>query len=314
MEEVAMTGNLPHILLIVFVIVITSPLGLAMVKLSVLFFYMRIFDRKMRMYCWIVMGGVFVWFVATTMANIFICTPVRAQFDLAVAKPDSCGDQLPIFKSITIINLLTDIVIMIMPMKTIWSLNMRATEKIGLMMSFLLLFGVVIVGIVRYHYLSTVDLRTNITGTMPLSLFTTIIELNLGIVCVSIPMLRPLYTRYRAKFSASKLSDEAQRSDLQTYGGGKSKNRSGKTSRRRAGPAVDITLATFYDGAQKDEYGVGGVSEAAVEAGSSHSAGSGGESERNLTRGAAQSSKQAFDGRQAGGAIEVHKKWEIRRD
>ncbi|KAL8340740.1 hypothetical protein RB601_006712 [Gaeumannomyces tritici] len=322
MAEVVPTGNLPHMLLIVFLVVFVSITSLAASKLSMLFFYLRIFDRKMRLWCWAVMGFVVVWAVAILMTNVFMCTPISAQWDLRLAAVAKCGDALPLYKTIVISSLLTDIIIMMMPMKTIWGLNMRTTEKLGLMMSFLLLFGVVIVGCIRYYYVSKVDLAANITRDMPLSLFTTNIELSLGIICVSIPMLRPLYTRYRAKHSASKLSDQAQRSDLQTYGGGGGggggggKDPSGKNSRNRVGPAADITLTTFYDSAPKDEYGVGGVSESAIEAGSNHSvAGSGGESERNLTSDATQyHTKEASNRRNTGLAIEVHKQWEIRRD
>ncbi|KAL8400717.1 hypothetical protein RB594_000933 [Gaeumannomyces avenae] len=317
MAEVVPTGNLQHMLLIVFILIFCSITSLAASKLSMLFFYLRIFDRTMRLWCWAVIGFVVVWAVVILMTNVFMCTPISAQWDLSLAAVSKCGDALPFYKTIVITGLLTDIVIMLMPMKTIWGLNMRMTEKLGVMMSFLLLFGVVIVGCIRYYYVSRIDLVANITRDMPLSLFTTDIELSLGIVCVSIPMLRPLYTRYRAKHSASKLDDQAQRSDLQTYGGGGGGGgSSSKNSRNRAGPATDITLTTFYESAPKDEYGVGGVSESAIEAGSNHSvAGSGGESERNLTSDATRHhTQEAPNHRNTGLAIEVHKQWEIRRD
>lgn len=46
-------------------------------------------------------------------------------------------------------------------------------------------------------------MRGDITGSMPIALFLTCIEPNLGILCVSIPMLRPIYTRYRSKYSST---------------------------------------------------------------------------------------------------------------
>jgi hypothetical protein len=46
-------------------------------------------------------------------------------------------------------------------------------------------------------------MRGDISGTMPIALFLTCIEPNFGILCVSIPMLRPIYTRYRAKYSST---------------------------------------------------------------------------------------------------------------
>lgn len=90
-----------------------------------LFFYMRVFKDRMRPYCWITMGLVFVWSWAVFLANLLICTPIRAQFDLAVAKPDSCGNQVPIFQALIIVDILTDIIIMILPMSTLFFLLWR---------------------------------------------------------------------------------------------------------------------------------------------------------------------------------------------
>ncbi|KLU88030.1 integral membrane protein [Magnaporthiopsis poae ATCC 64411] len=316
--EVAMLGNLPHILLMTFVIFPTTVLSLALTKFSILFFYMRVFKDRMRLYCWVTMGLVFAWSWAVFLSNLFICTPIRAQFDLTVAKPDSCGNQVPILQASIIVNILTDIVIMIPPMKTIWSLNMRRPEKLGLMMSFMMLIGVVVVGIVRIHYASAVDVRKDLTATMPISAFAMCIELNLAIICVSIPMLRPLYMRYRTKCSASKLSEEeAQHSAGAGGSSSYGKERYSKRSRSRAaGPAVDITLNTLFAGDQhKDDYGVGGVSNTIVEVGSAHSVGSGQESERVLTGNAGVSPGHlGHDGGHSVGAIGVHKMWEIRRE
>lgn len=69
------------------------------------------------------------------------------------------------------------------------------------------LTSVIVVGAVRVHYVSSTDLRGDTTGTMPLSLLLICIEPNFGILCVNIPMLRPLYSRWRAKHSSSQLTD-----------------------------------------------------------------------------------------------------------
>lgn len=66
----------------------------------------------------------------------------------------------------------------------------------------------VVVGAVRVHYVSTTDMRGDVSGTMPVALFLTCIEPNFGILCVSIPMLRPIYTRYRAKYSSTLASGD----------------------------------------------------------------------------------------------------------
>lgn len=50
-------------------------------------------------------------------------------------------------------------------------------------------------------------MQANLTGTIELTVFLAVLELCIGIVSISLPMLRPFYLRWRAKHSSSKLSD-----------------------------------------------------------------------------------------------------------
>lgn len=59
----------------------------------------------------------------------------------------------------------------------------------------------------RLVYISSVDLNSNITGTMPTTVFLFILEPNLAILCVSIPMLRPFYILYKKRVGGSRLDE-----------------------------------------------------------------------------------------------------------
>jgi hypothetical protein len=110
---------------------------------------------------------------------------------------------------------------------------------------------------------------------MPLSLLTTTLEPNFAILCVSIPMLRPIYTKYRARYGSSrgatKLSDNAPATI-----GGSGAPRSGKQNSRPGKGGNDIAMYTFSDGRDKQAY------HSNIEAGSAQSLESG-ESEQKLT-------------------------------
>lgn len=70
--------------------------------------------------------------------------------------------------------------------------------------------------------MDSLDLATNLTGTMVYADFLSVFEPNLGILCVSLPMLGPIYARYirRGPSSAnSKLSGgHASSGALRTFG------------------------------------------------------------------------------------------------
>ena len=87
---------------------------------------------------------------------------------------------------------------------------------------------------------------SNLTGTMPVSVFLSAFEPNLSMICASLPMLRPFYSRYRAQNSSAKLSEGSDR-----FGSGmKNSNPSGghsKNSGRNKMGINDPTLITMDD-------------------------------------------------------------------
>lgn len=69
------------------------------------------------------------------------------------------------------------------------------------------MYRCVVCAIFRLIHISTVDLVNNITGTMPTTIFLFILEPNLAILCVSIPMLRPFFAAYKKRIGGSKLRE-----------------------------------------------------------------------------------------------------------
>lgn len=106
---------------------------LAATKASVLFFYLRVFvtpwvQRASRF----LLGFVGAWMLAYMFACVFICTPVSAQW----TGKGVCGAYIPLIQSLIATNALGDVVIMALPMHSVWTLKMRKTDKIGITASF----------------------------------------------------------------------------------------------------------------------------------------------------------------------------------
>ncbi len=89
----------------------------------------------------------------------------------------------------------------------------------------------------------------NVTKTLPTIMFLLVLEPNLGILCVSIPMLRPLYSIYRKRSGGSRLKDVT---DERTagYGSNRSGQKSGVGTTSNAGGVVGNTstweMEDFY--------------------------------------------------------------------
>ncbi|KAI9170702.1 hypothetical protein HJFPF1_00172 [Paramyrothecium foliicola] len=196
--------NVPRILELTFGMQVLYVILLAAVKASMLCLFLRVFVTEfVQRASKILLGFVLAWAIAYLCACVFLCTPISGQW----TGQGKCGAYMPMIQSLITTNAVGDLVIMAIPMHSVWKLQMRSTEKLGIMATFALGLACVVCAIFRLIYISSVDLNKNITGTMPTTIFLFILEPNLAILCVSIPMLRPFYAKYRKRMGGSKLNE-----------------------------------------------------------------------------------------------------------
>lgn len=68
------------------------------------------------------------WACATVFGSIFQCVPIRSQWDTSIQ--GKCIDYGTFVLTMGIINIITDFVILAIPIPAVWSLNMKRTKKI----------------------------------------------------------------------------------------------------------------------------------------------------------------------------------------
>ena len=137
-----------------------------------------------------------------------------------------CMDQIVVSKGLVMTNVVTDLFIVILPISTVWNLQMRRTEKLAIISCFALGLAYVssltetirgsktnkimsrccIIGIVRFWQLSVVKISENMTGTSLTTYTLCTLDLLLAGLCINIPMLQPFYLRFRSKYKNSQLS------------------------------------------------------------------------------------------------------------
>ncbi|KAI9162923.1 Satratoxin biosynthesis SC19 cluster protein [Paramyrothecium foliicola] len=203
--------NFPTYMQIILSFQLLYTLALTFVKCSILMFYRRIFvSGKMQKLTWLTIGIVVLWWISHSLAMLFICHPVAFWWDLTI-EGGYCLDQVPIYVSLIITNIITDLIIMALPMVTIWELNMKTTEKFALTAAFAL--GIASVGIAIWRLVTVfqVNIAANATGSLELASFLCTLETVLALLCVNIPLLRPLYRRFIVRKSSSRLDESSSR-------------------------------------------------------------------------------------------------------
>jgi hypothetical protein len=109
---------------------------LACLKLSQLCLYSRVFSLHLRYWIWLGTGVVIMWAIAFTFSFIFLCSPIKQQWSLE--RLGHCIDQILVLKSLILTNIFTDVFIFVLPIRSVWKLQMRKTEKVAVISCFAL--------------------------------------------------------------------------------------------------------------------------------------------------------------------------------
>lgn len=98
-------------------------------------FFLRVFPTTfMQLSSKLALGFVAMWVIAFLCACIFLCNPISAQWD----GDGHCGAYMPMILSLIATNAVGDLIIMALPMHSIWSLQTRKADKIGITSCFAL--------------------------------------------------------------------------------------------------------------------------------------------------------------------------------
>lgn len=105
-------------------------LSLSCTKLSILCLYLRIFPfRWIAWSSYATMSIIVAWTVATILAGCLICRPFAFNWDKTIPG-GYCGNQVTSFTVTGVINLVTDVVVLALPMQPLYQLQMATYKKV----------------------------------------------------------------------------------------------------------------------------------------------------------------------------------------
>lgn len=109
---------------------------MACAKASMLLFYTRLFgiSRPFRYTCYTLMALVTGYCTAMILANIFQCRPIHAGWDFFY--PGHCASLQNITVATGVLNILSDVAIVIVPIPVILKLQLRPAKMFGLLAIF----------------------------------------------------------------------------------------------------------------------------------------------------------------------------------
>ncbi|KAL5606305.1 hypothetical protein BROUX41_002720 [Berkeleyomyces rouxiae] len=170
------------------IVLYTAALGI--VKTAILLQYLRIFTGKLRKVTIICMILIGMWSTAILLVIIFPCRPVRLFWDKSV--DGYCIPDLPLWYINAGCNILTDLIITILPIRTLWKLQLPRSQRLSLIAVFALGFFTCAISLIRVFALSigADPSYKNINAAI-----WSCAEVSCALITSSLPTLRPILYR-----------------------------------------------------------------------------------------------------------------------
>ncbi|KAI1196927.1 hypothetical protein F5X97DRAFT_303928 [Nemania serpens] len=173
-------------------------------KLSILLFYRRLFERGSQWFhirlgfaAFFTIGYLLaIWSVAAAL-----CQPTEFFWTQFLGAKGKCLDINASFLSLTVLNLVADLLVLVVPIPEIMALKMTTKKKLGVCGVMLLGGLVCVVSAVRIWAFYRFTVEVDITWVQADVFLLSSVEPGFGIVSACLPSLRPLYRRARAKLT-----------------------------------------------------------------------------------------------------------------
>ncbi|KAG5989432.1 hypothetical protein E4U43_004500 [Claviceps pusilla] len=197
-----------------YVLEILYLLDISLVKLTLLAFYLTIFPSVStglwtRRLLWACVAFNAMLAVGCILVTVFQCKPV-SHYWMQFVDENATGSCLPSAPTAFVngsLNVAQDLWMILIPLFEVRHLRLHWTKKAGVVFMFLLGTFVTVVSALRLAYLSSFEASINITWDYyDVALWSTI-EINVGIICTSLPTMRLILVRLSPGVFGSQDSD-----------------------------------------------------------------------------------------------------------
>ncbi|KAL8814159.1 MAG: hypothetical protein Q9223_006600 [Gallowayella weberi] len=130
------------------------------------------------------------WAISVFLETFLLCRPFAYNWDPTI-KDFTCGNRNAAYIGAGSLNIVTDLMVLMLPIPMVWNLQIPRRNKAILTAVFGMGLFVCIVSILRLISLLTVS-YTDITWTVTDPLLWSMLEPCVGVTCACIPLMRPL--------------------------------------------------------------------------------------------------------------------------
>ncbi|KAF9877444.1 hypothetical protein CkaCkLH20_05144 [Colletotrichum karsti] len=192
--------------------------GMAVAKWSLGLFLLRLVNKKWhKIVIWISMGCLMGASISTCFVFWLQCTPPSYLWDRRIPGGFCSVDSTPVSMLLCILCVTVDFFYAVFPWFFIWSLQMNSREKIVVLGSLSLGIFAGACGIKRTIEVPQLSSSDYLNDTVGLIVWSAA-EIAVTMICIGIPVCRPLYKRYLEKLTSRDSDKYPEHSEGASYG------------------------------------------------------------------------------------------------
>ncbi|POS73564.1 integral membrane protein [Diaporthe helianthi] len=173
-------------------------------KVSILLFYIDIFPT-LKQWGRVTMAIIFCYTLSTTLAAVLVCEEIDDNWEYEKLFQGKCGDRILVFRVTGALNIVSDVVVLLLPVRNVLKLQMPLYRRLVLLATFALGLLTCVISIVRLGTLTSLspgDFRDT-----PYAIMQTVIwsglEPSVAVILACVPLMRPLVLRIRGVVDSS---------------------------------------------------------------------------------------------------------------
>ncbi|EYE99166.1 putative integral membrane protein (Pth11) [Aspergillus ruber CBS 135680] len=168
-------------------------LGVWFVKTSILLFYLRLSpEKRFRQMTYAIMIFVAVYSLLSILLFTLGCRPVAATWDVSLMSEAKCIDQMAFVYANAVFNIFSDVITLILPIKLCWTLQTSLKQKFLLLVVLTMGSFACVVAIIRIVTMMPFIHSNDFTWFKVTIAKWCMVEINVGIICACLPVLRPI--------------------------------------------------------------------------------------------------------------------------
>ncbi|KAI1137786.1 hypothetical protein F5Y05DRAFT_62075 [Hypoxylon sp. FL0543] len=170
--------------------------ALALTKVSILFFYLKVFPkRSFRICTWILIGINVTYMITYDLLLIFQCNPIYGAWTFWDGEfKGQCISINVLGWSAAAINIALDVAVIVLPLPELFRLSLSLRKRLQIIAMFAVGFFITIVSIIRLYSLIQFGTTQNLTQDYVETGYWSTIEVPVGIICACMPAVRSLFS------------------------------------------------------------------------------------------------------------------------